>query len=316
MGTALINELLQNDEQVRAIYNKTPLNISSNKNLLQQVACNILDVITLEEVMEGITEVYHCAGLVSFRKEDVQKLYKINVEGTANVVNAALSAGVKRMLHVSSVAALGRIREDEPISEKMSWTSETSNSRYGESKYLGEMEVWRGVAEGLEAVIVNPVIILGPGDWNDGSTAIFRSVYNEFPWYTNGTTGFVDVRDLANAMYLLMKADINAEQFIVSAENISYRQLFNMIADGFNKKQPHKEVTPVLAKLVVLLQSIQSKLTGKKVLVTKETALTSLAKANFDNTKLLAQLPSFKYRPLQQTVVDTCKILQQQVNRD
>ncbi len=316
VGTALINVLLQNGEQVRAIYNKTALSNNNSNGKLHQVACNILDVVTLAEVMAGITEVYHCAGLVSFRKEDVQDLYKINVEGTANVVNAALTAGVKRMVHVSSVAALGRIREDEPINEKMSWTPETSNSRYGESKYLGEMEVWRGVAEGLEAVVVNPVIILGPGNWHDGSTAIFSSVYNEFPWYTNGTTGFVDVRDLANAMYMLMKTGINAEKFIVSAQNASYREVLNIMADAFGKKRPHKEVTPFLAKLVVILQSIKSKLTGKKALVTKETALTSLAEVNFDNNKLLAHLPSFQYRPLQQTIVDTCKILQHQVNRD
>lgn len=315
LGTALIRELLQQGKKVKAIYNKTPLQYFDN-NHLQQVPCDILDVISLEEVMHGITHIYHCAGLVSFNKKDVDHLYKINVEGTANIVNAALNAGVKKIVHVSSVAALGRIREKEAIHEKMNWTPETSNSKYGESKYLGEMEVWRGIAEGIDAVIVNPTIILGPGDWNDGSTAIFKSVYNEFPWYANGTTGFVDVRDVVKAMTQLMDSDISSERFIISAHNETYRNLFDAIADAFNKKRPYKEVTPFLAKLVSRLEAIKSSLTGKKPLVTKETAATAMAKVKFDNSKLFKFLHNFEYMPLQQTVTDTCSILQQKLNRE
>jgi nucleoside-diphosphate-sugar epimerase len=197
-------------------------------------------VYALEDALQNITEVYHCAGLVSFNPKDEKKLFSINVDGTANVVNAALNAGVKKFVHVSSVAAIGRIRPGELINEKMEWTPETSNSRYGYSKYLGEMEVWRGVAEGLDAVVINPSIILGPGNWNEGSTKIFKSVYDEFPWYTEGVSGFVDVEDVAAAMIALMKSDITAEKFIVSAENISYQHLFNMIAKAFNKKEASK----------------------------------------------------------------------------
>ena len=133
---------------------------------LEVLQCDLLDVVRLEEVLDGVTHVYHCAGLVSFSKRDYAKLFTINVEATANLVNAAIAAGVQKFVHVSSVAALGRIREQAPITEKMNWTPATSNSRYGETKFLGEMEVWRGVAEGLKAVIVNPTIILGAGDWD------------------------------------------------------------------------------------------------------------------------------------------------------
>ncbi|HSN61438.1 MAG TPA: SDR family NAD(P)-dependent oxidoreductase [Ferruginibacter sp.] len=315
LGTALIKELLHQGKKVKAIYNKTPLQ-HFNSNHLQQVPCDILDVISLEDVMQGVTHIYHCAGLVSFNKKDVDHLYKINVEGTANIVNAALNADVKKIVHVSSVAALGRLREEEAIHEKMNWTPETSNSKYGESKYLGEMEVWRGIAEGMEAVIVNPTIILGPGDWNDGSTAIFKSVYNEFPWYANGSTGFVDVRDVVKAMTRLMESDISSERFIISAHNETYRNLFDAIADAFNKKRPHKEVTPFLAKLVSKLEALKSRFTGKKPLVTKETAATAIAKVKFDNSKLLKFLHNFEYMPLQQTVTDTCSILQQKLNRE
>ncbi len=315
LGTSLIGLLLEQGKEVRAIYNKTPLSNYEN-SLLQQVQCDILDVTALEEIMAGITCIYHCAGLVSFRKKDEELLYKINVEGTANVVNVALAVGVKKIIHVSSVAALGRIRETETIHEKMNWTPETSNSKYGESKYLGEMEVWRGIAEGIEAAIVNPTIILGPGNWEDGSTAIFKSVYNEFPWYSNGTTGFVDVNDVAKAMIQLMESDISGERFIVSAHNETYRNVFNSIADAFNKKRPHKEVTPFLAKLVSRMEALKSFFTGKDPLITKETAATAIARVQFDNTKLLKHLPSFQYESLQQTICNTCNLLQQKLNRD
>jgi dihydroflavonol-4-reductase len=314
LGNALINALVQKGENVKAIYNKTPLQHFYAG--VEQIQCDILDVITLEEVMQDVTQIYHCAGLVSFHKNDADRLYKINVEGTANVVNAALSAGVQKIVHVSSVAALGRIRETEAIHEKMTWTPQTSNSKYGESKHLGEMEVWRGIAEGLNAVIVNPTIILGPGNWSDGSTAIFKSVYNEFPWYTNGSTGFVDVRDVVRVMIELMGSDVSAERFIISAHNETYKKVFDAIADAFDKKRSHKEVTPFLAKLVTITEAIKSRLSGKAPLLTKETAATAMAKVNFDNSKLFSFIPGFQYLPLAQTVTDTCRILQQKLNKD
>jgi nucleoside-diphosphate-sugar epimerase len=313
VGASLITSLLQQGKKVKAIYNKSRLPVFDNQHF-SQVQCDILDVITLEEIMQDVTHVYHCAGLVSFQKRDKHRLFKVNVEGTANVVNAALNAGVTKMVHVSSVAALGRIRETEPITEKMNWTPETSNSSYGESKYMGEMEVWRGIAEGMDAVIVNPTIVLGAGNWDDGSTAIFKSVYNEFPWYTNGITGFVDVRDVVNAMILLMESGVSAERFIISGHNETYRNIFNSIAKAFNKKEPHKEVTSFLAKLVTGMEAIKTTFTRKDPLLTKETAITAMAKVNFDNSKLFRFLPQFKYYPLQQTIADSCSALQQKLN--
>ena len=252
--------------------------------------------------------------MVSFHRKDAQKLYKINVEGTANIVNAAIDAGVRKLVHVSSVAALGRIRENEIITEQMHWTPETSNSRYGESKHLGEMEVWRGIAEGLNAVIVNPTIILGSGNWDEGSTAIFRTAYNEFPWYTQGTTGFVDVKDVARAMIALMESDVSAERFIISGHNDSYQNVFNAIADGFGKKRPHKKVSPFLSRVVSFLEAIKSRITGIAPLVTKETAATAMARVNFDNSKLLQYIPGFAYTSLQETIAETCKSLQHKLN--
>ena len=178
VGKEVIKQLLDGGEKVKAIYHSAPL-LLSHPNL-EIAQCNILDVITLDEVMKGITHVYHSAAIVSYDPKDKHSILKINIEGTANVVNACIDAGVKKLVHVSSVAALGRMRQDEIVTEQMNWTEETSNSVYGKSKYLGELEVWRGIGEGLQAVIVNPTLILGGDNWESGSSAIFRNAYNEF----------------------------------------------------------------------------------------------------------------------------------------
>ncbi len=306
LGSELIRQLLSQGKKVRAIYNKSLLP-DFNSELLEQFQCNILDVVGLETALQGVQEVYHCAAMVSFAPSSKRDLFSINIEGTANVVNAALAAGIKKMVHVSSVAALGRIREGEPITENMNWTEETSNSVYGQSKYLGELEVWRGIGEGLNAVIVNPVIILGCADWKSGSAQIFKSVYDEFPWYTEGVSGFVDTGDVAKAMIALMQSDISNERFIISAENRTYRQVFKWIADSFGKKRPHKKVTPLIAKIVWRLEAIKSIFSGKNPLVTKETATTALAEVTYNNEKLLNFLPDFKYTSIESAIDFTCK---------
>lgn len=316
VGKELISQLLAMGENVVAIYNKTPLP-AFNSPLLRQVQCNILDVPGLEEIMQqhSIKKIYHCAAIVTFNPARKYELFTINIEGTANVVNAALNTGVKKIVYVSSVAALGRIREHEAINETMNWTEETSNSNYGKSKYLAELEVWRGIAEGLEAVMVNPTMILGDGDWNTGSSQMFKSVYNEFPWYSEGVTGYVDVRDVAKAMIALMDSNISGERFIISAEDRSFKEVFTMMATAFGKKPPHKKVTPLLAQIVWRLEKIKSLCSGKDPLVTKETARTALATVHFDNSKLKQFLPEFSYRPLEETITHTCRLFQQKLNR-
>jgi len=315
LGKELITQLLAQGKQVRAIYNKTPLP-EFQSGRVEQMLCNILDVVGLEEAMQDIEQVYHCAAIVTFNPRRKIEMFKINIEGTANVVNAALEAGVKKMLHVSSVAALGAIREHEVINETMNWTEETSNSAYGQSKYLAELEVWRGIGEGLNAVMVNPTIILGAGDWNSGSSHIFKNVYNEFPWYTDGIRGFVDVRDVVSSMLQLMESDITAQRFILSAENRSFRDIFTLIAKGFGKRPPHKKVTPLIAAMVWRLEAIKSRFTKKDPLLTKETAKTGMAKANFDNSKLKKYLPGFTYRKIEDTITDTCALFEQKLNRE
>ncbi len=305
VGSELIKQLLDAGEKVVAISHSTPISIPHPS--LEIVQCDILDVTALEEIMQDISYVYHCAALVSYDPKDKQKLLKINIEGTANIVNACINAGVEKLVHVSSVAALGRIRTEEMVTEKMNWTEETSNSIYGKSKYFGEMEVWRGIGEGLKAVIVNPSLILGGDSWENSSSAIFKNVYNEFPWYTNGVSGFVDVRDVARAMILLMNSEISGQRFILNGENLSYKEIFSLIAKGFDKKPPSKKVTPFLAEVVWRMEAVKSWFTRKKHLLTKETARTAQAKVYFDNKKILEALPQFHFTNIKNTIEYTCE---------
>ncbi|HTB52728.1 MAG TPA: NAD-dependent epimerase/dehydratase family protein [Ferruginibacter sp.] len=313
VGNELITQLLAQGKSIRAIYNKTPL-ADFNSPLLKQIHCDILDVIGLEEAMQGITQVYHCAAIVSFSPKRTAALFKINVEGTANVVNAALDAGVQKFVHISSVAALGKFEDKATITETTTWVEDVNSSIYGKSKYFGELEVWRGVSEGMNAVIVNPTVILGPGDWNEGSSKIFKSVHDDFPWYSEGVTGFVDVKDVARAMIQLMDSNIVNERFIISGGNKSFRDVLNLIAKAFGKKEPHKKVTPFLAAVVWRLEALKTVFSQQSPLITRETATAALAEVNFDTTKLSQFLPDFTYTPIEETITYTVAALQQKLN--
>jgi nucleoside-diphosphate-sugar epimerase len=308
LGVYLIRELLKTNEPIIAIYrSKIPPQLSPEEQAqVNWIQGDILDVMFLAEVMEDCDKVYHCAGLVSFSPKRIKDLFKINVDGTANVVNACLAAGVSKLIHVSSVASLGRKRNGQTVTENVKWDDNANPSVYGKTKYLGELEVWRGIAEGLNAVIVNPVIILGKGDWHSGSGATFKNAYNEFPWFTEGSSGFVDGEDVAKAMVMLMDSEITAERFILSAENWTYRGLFTAMAKGFGKKPPSRKVTPWLAALVWRLEAIKGWITGQDPLLTKETAETAQQTVKFDNTKILKTLQGFSFKPLQQTIEESC----------
>ena len=313
VGSHIIRELSIQQKNIIALYNTTAVS-KELESLATWKQVDILDIVEVEEIFKNADQVYHCAALVSFNPKEKKKIHKLNLEGTKNVVNACLSCGVKKLVHVSSVAALGRIRPGEKINESMNWSEETSNSEYGKTKYLSEMEVWRGIGEGLKAVIVNPSIILGASNWNSGSTAIFKNVYDEFPWYTNGSSGFVDVVDVAKAMIALMNSDISSERFILSGWNLPYKKVFDEIAINFNKKLPSKKVTAFIAAIVWRLKKLESYFTGKNPLLTKETAATALTNVEYDNSKLLKAIPEFKYSNFEESIQRICDELKLKYN--
>jgi dihydroflavonol-4-reductase len=308
VGSHLVQALVQQGKPVRALY-RSAIPTYAGADNVEWIQGDILDVIALEEALVGVEQVYHCAAIVSFNPKNIQALFQTNVEGTANVVNACISAGVQKLLYVSSVAALGRMHRESDIDENMQWSPKANNSEYGKSKYLAEMEVWRGIGEGLKSVIVNPTIILGAWDWNSGSTQIFKSVYNEFPWYTEGVTGFVDVADVVRAMQLLMESNISAQRYILNAVNLPFKEVFTIIAECFGKRPAHKKVTPFMAGLIWRWEAVKYRLTGISPLITKETAASAQAKVFFKNGKLLQQFPSFKYASITESISRICSEL-------
>lgn len=308
VGSHLVQALVQQGRPVRALY-RSVIPSYAGAERVEWIKGDILDIIALEAALDGIEQVYHCAAIVSFNPKQIHALYQTNVEGTANVVNACIMAGVQKLLHISSVAALGRMNQQEAIDENMHWSPKNNNSEYGRSKYLAEMEVWRGIGEGLKALIVNPSIILGAGGWDNGSSQIFKTVYDEFPWYTDGITGIVDVLDVVQAMLLLMESKVSAQRYILNAVNLPFKELFEMIAKCFGKRPAYKKVTPFMAGLIWRWEALKCRLTGINPLITKETAASAQAKVVFKNGKLMQQFPDFQYTPVAQTVSRICNEL-------
>jgi nucleoside-diphosphate-sugar epimerase len=311
LGAYIIRDLVEKGFSVRAIRRankQLPFFISpSVLNKVEWLEGDILDVVSLEESMAGMDAVIHAAAKVSFHASDRSEMFRTNIEGTANVVNLALEAGIRKVVYVSSVAALGRTKNGDTVTEAKKWEENKMNTNYALSKYHAEMEVWRGMGEGLNVTVVNPSTIIGYGDWNTSSCAIFKNVYQEFPWYTTGVNGFVDVEDVSKAVVLLLGVESSGDRFILSGDNWSFRQLFNEIAQGFNKKLPHRLATPVLGEIAWRFEKLRSLVTGKRVVLTKESARVSQTKTYFDTTKIENRLSGFRFTPLSQSIEKACR---------
>lgn len=308
LGSYLLRALTSAGKPVRALYrSRIPEQASDFRDKVEWVQGDVLDTGVLEDAMEGITEIYHCAAIVSFQPDKRDEMLRINIEGTANVVNLAIDAGVRKIVHVSSVAALGRAKEQIAITEDSQWEESGNNSNYAISKHLSEMEIWRGIAEGLNAVIVNPSIILGSGFWHDGTGLMLKNAWKEFPYYTEGVNGFVDVRDVVDVMIKLMDSRVSGERFILNGDNWPYRQLFTRMAEALGKKPPHIAAKPWMAALVWRMEKLRGLLTGKRPLITRETARTAQLKVYYSNDKIMQALPGFRFRPLEETVTDVSK---------
>ena len=254
-----------------------------------------------EFIAEG-DQVFHCAAMVSFDPEKKEEMMHLNEEGTANVVNICLDKKIDKLVYLSSVAAIGRKGNEEEITEENDWENSEHNSNYAKSKYAAEMQVWRGIAEGLNAVIVNPSIVLGEGDWEKGSCALFKTVYNEFPFYTNGITGFVDVKDVVKIMMMLMESDVSEERFILSENNYAYKTIFEKMALVMQKKPPTKEAKKWMIALVWRYYKLKSFFTGKPQTITKETALSAQSISNYSTKKLKTFFPDVEFTEMDKSI--------------
>jgi nucleoside-diphosphate-sugar epimerase len=309
IGAYLLKQLIQKNYNVTAIHRQNNFPDFIDPSIIQKVNWipgDVLDPLVLESAMENADTVIHSAAKVSFHKKDHASMLKINHEGTANVVNAAIEKNIRRFVHISSVAAIGRTSDGSAVNEHKKWEANKASTTYAISKYLGEMEVWRGIGEGLNAVIVNPTTVLGYGDWNQSSAGIFKSAWNEMPWYTSGINGFVDVEDVARATILLMESNYNSERFIINGDNMPFREVYNQIAHGLGKRPPYRRAGKWMASFAWRIAHIQSLISGRPALLTRESARVARSRTYFENKKILAALPGFAFTPLELTIKHAC----------
>jgi dihydroflavonol-4-reductase len=316
VGSHLLVELVRQGKQVRAL--KRAGSDTSNVDKIFAhynvplpdksiwFEGDVTDYFSLLDAMDGVEHVYHCAAMVSFAASDEDKLMKVNAEGTANVVNAAMEKGVKKLCHVSSTAALGRADNDKIITEETTWKISKKNSAYAVSKYAAEREVWRGTEEGLKAIIVNPCIIIGPGDMEKSSGRMIQSIRNGLQFYPGGANAFIDVRDVAKIMISLMESQLKNERFILAAENLEYKKIFELIAAALNKSAPSVRATSLMSALAWRAAWLAGLFTNSNPFITRETAMTGQQRNIYSNNKVKEKL-NWNFIPMKETVGNACK---------
>lgn len=303
LGAYLIRDLLQQGYQVKGL-KRTGSSTALLGPLTDQVSWaegDVLDVPALEDAVEGVDYVIHAAGVVSFDSRDKTLMYRVNEEGTANIVNVCLDTSIKKMVHVSSIAALGRTKESRHISEAQKWETSPYNSIYAHTKYLAELQVWRGLAEGLPSVIINPSVIIGGGYWNSGFAKYYPLYHKGFPFYPGGVTGWVDVRDVSAMTILLMEGALQEERFICSGFNASYKEVFSAVAQAVGVKPPRYKVNRIIEQLGWRAEWVRSRLTGSTPLLTRETAIHSGRVYEYDSSKSVKTL-GMEYCTLEEAV--------------
>lgn len=319
MGSHLLVKLCEEKDGIRAIY-RSELKKKQTAQLfnfylgdegnrlytkIDWVKGDITDIPFLEDAMKDCSEVYHCAAIVSFHKKDFNSMMKINREGTSNMVNIALSSGVKKFCHVSSTAAIGSV-DGILINETTPWKNGPNVSGYSVTKYSAEKEVWRAAEEGLNVVIVNPCVILGAGNWNDSSLTLFRTMNKKPSFYPNGANATVDARDVANVMVELMDKNIFNERFLCIGSNQSFLHLMTTIANEMNITPPMKEGKRSLVKMVKVFLDFWALITRKRSAITKDTIDNLFSKRSYDNSKVTQTL-NYSFISLEESVRNSVK---------
>ncbi len=318
VGAHLLLDLLIKGEKVRAlkrpgsslhriekIFSYYNPNYKSLLQNIEWIEGDILDIDELSKYFDEVDQIYHAAGIISFDPRDRENVMHTNIQGTANLVDLALRLKIPRFCHVSSIAALGSPPEGIEANEEHPWRNITDHSAYTQSKYLAEMEVWRAILQGLDCIIVNPSVIIGPGDWKSGSSVFFSKVWEGFKFYTKGGTGFVDIKDVTTAMISLMANEnwetTKNERYILNAQNVPFREFFNHIADNLNVKRPRYFAGHMLLTLACRLSAIKSFITGIPPAITRETAQSAHKICQYDGSKICRTI-GFKYTPVQVSI--------------
>lgn len=303
LGSTVIKRLVEKGNAVIALKRETSIIPESLKasSLIEWVDADITDYFALSDIFERVTQVYHCAAKISYQKDDAEHMLHVNVEGTRHIVNLSLEHGA-RLLHVSSIAALGSNKLGRPVDEKDKWEYDIHMSNYSLSKYKSELEVWRGITEGLDAVIINPSVIMGASNTKSGSAVIFNLVHKGIKIYPPGSVGIVDVDDVAEIMLLLMdKKEITAERYVLNSENISNKQLLEQIASLLGKKAPTIAAKPFMLQIAWRAAKLIALVKGGRPALTEESARASAEKLMYSNDKIAKEL-NYSFKPLHKTL--------------
>lgn len=303
VGAHLLYKLTSSNEKVKAIYRsedklKNVKNVFSTYtddyenlfNSIEWVKADILNIPALSEAFKEVLFVYHCAAFVSFEPDKYHLLRQTNIDGTANIVNLCILNNIKKLCYVSSIATLGNTLNNEPITENTDWNPEADNSVYAITKYGAEMEVWRGTQEGVNAVVVNPGVILGAGIWHYGSGSLFKKAHKGLKYYTTGTIALVSIEDVVSIMIKLLKSDIINERFILVAENWTYKQFLQTLTKVTNGSIPKRMASNRLLQFAWRLDWLKHKITGKRRQLTKQISLSLSSETNYSSNKLKKKL--------------------------
>ena len=315
LGSVIVRMLLKHQEPFLAIKRKnSDISLLRDVNQgIKWVDADILDIVALNEAFKNVTHVIHTAAVVSYNPRKARQVMEINVEGTRNVVNACLANNVDRIVHVSSVAALGAQKGQTSITEENKWVDTHHQTVYAKSKYLSELEIFRGQEEGISSVIVNPSLILAGANWDNSSAQIFKYIWKQSPFYSDGSVNYVDVDDVAAIVYKLMKTTIEAERFIVSAGKVRYKELFGLIAKEFGKKIPSIRISRNFLKIGAYFETLRSIIAGSEPRLTKETARIAGVDYLFENRKIV-ELLNFKFQPIDETLQRCCRYYMDKMN--
>ncbi len=316
VGSFVAREFLRQGHAVRAI-RRPQSDLSLVADIAPQIEWvegDLFDLPLLSQTIQPEDSVIHSAAVVSFAPARKKEMFRTNVEGTANVANICLEKGVKKLCFVSSVAALGRSRNQTVLDEAAKWEESDLNTAYAHTKYLAELEVWRAAAEGLPVVVVNPSVVLGPGDWNRSSTKLFQYASQEKSFYPPGHANYVDVRDVAEVIFSLVSSEITGEKFILNAGTVSYKELLEQIAKRFGRKPPRWQVQPWMIALAWRAEWIKSLFSSKEPLITRETARVAQTHYVYQSDKIKHRL-GFTFRNLSDTLDWTSTVLKASPNQ-
>jgi len=320
VGMPIVVKLLQQGQTVRALHRPA----SQRQRVMDAVqkACpealdrltwcegDVTDQASLEDALDGVGTVYHCAALVSFHPADAAAMARINADGTAHLVNAMLHCNTPRLVHVSSVAALGR-KAGEPTTEDTLFEEQPGTTAYARSKHRAEMEAWRGAAEGLEGglVVVNPTVVLGPGDFSRSSGALFRHIDHGLKWHPTGSNGFVASEDVAEVCVRLGMSDVRSRRFVLCGDQWPYQKVMDHIADALGKPRPSRPVHPWMRGLIWRVFAVAEWITGKRAVATRESIGNTGANHTYDGSRVVEVMgtlgPAWNYTPLEQAIRET-----------